>query len=69
MKSNMCNMERIVRAVIGVVLIGATLSGVIGMWGWVGVVLLATAAFSFCPLYAMLGIDTCKACSSGKTST
>lgn len=69
MKSNMCNMDRIVRAVIGIVLIGATLTGAIGMWGWLGVVLLATAAFSFCPLYAMLGIDSCNACSGGKPST
>ena len=62
MKSNMCTAERIVRAVVGVALIGATLSGLIGMWGWFGIVLLATAAVSFCPLYKVLGLDSCGVC-------
>lgn len=66
MKSNLYNMDRIVRALIGIVLIGATLSGAISVWGWLGVVLLVTAAFSFCSLCAMLGINTWKACLGGK---
>ena len=68
MKTNMCNTDRIIRAVIGIVLIGATLSGLIGMWGWLGIVLLVTAAFSFCPLYALCGCNSCPACSGGKPS-
>jgi hypothetical protein len=36
------------------------------MWGWLGIVLLVTAAFSFCPLYALCGCNSCHACPGGK---
>jgi hypothetical protein len=28
-------------------------------WGWVGLVPLATGLVGFCPLYSILGINTC----------
>ncbi|MFZ2268027.1 MAG: DUF2892 domain-containing protein [Azonexus sp.] len=56
MKANIGNLDRIARAVIGILLIGASLSGMIGLWGLLGFIPLATAALSFCPLYAVLGI-------------
>lgn len=59
MKINVGTIDRIIRAVIGLVLIGLAATGTIGLWGWVGVVLLLTGVFSFCPLYAMLGMSTC----------
>jgi hypothetical protein len=59
MKTNVGNIDRLVRAVLGVALIGATLSGLIGVWGWIGVVLVGTAFFSFCPVYGLLGINSC----------
>ncbi len=59
MKKNVGNMDRIARAVLGGALIAATLSGLIGVWGWIGVVPLGTAVFSFCPLYALLGMNSC----------
>ena len=43
MKSNVGGIDRILRIVIGLVLIGLTLTGTIGVWGWIGVVPLATA--------------------------
>jgi hypothetical protein len=64
----MCKADRIIRAVVGIALIGATLAGWIGIWGWLGLVLLATAAFSFCPLYALCGCNSYHACSGGKPS-
>jgi Inner membrane protein YgaP-like, transmembrane domain len=60
-KVNVGTMDRIARAVLGVALIAATLSGLIGVWGWIGVVPLGTAMVSFCPLYALLGINSCPA--------
>jgi hypothetical protein len=58
MKMNVGNADRIIRAVVGVVLIGASVTGLIGVWGWIGLVPLATAAVSFCPLYAVLGMNS-----------
>jgi hypothetical protein len=35
------------------------LTGTIGVWGWIGVVPLATGFMSFCPLYTLIGMNTC----------
>ena len=59
MKSNVGGLDRILRIVIGLALIALTLTGTIGLWGWIGVVPLATAALGFCPLYRVLGLNTC----------
>lgn len=59
MKSNVGGLDRILRVVLGLALIGLTLTGAIGVWGWIGVVPLATAAMGFCPLYTVLGFSTC----------
>ena len=45
--------------VLGLALIALTLTGTIGVWGWIGVVPLATGALSSCPLYSILGFNTC----------
>ncbi|MES2879752.1 MAG: DUF2892 domain-containing protein [Pseudomonadota bacterium] len=59
MKSNVGGIDRILRIVLGLVLIGLTLSGTIGVWGWVGVVALGTGLVGWCPPYALLGFNTC----------
>lgn len=59
MKANVGGTDRILRIVLGAALIGLTLAGVIGVWGWIGVVPLVTGLFKFCPLYPMLGMSTC----------
>ena len=59
MKSNVGGIDRVLRIVIGLALIGLTLTGMIGVWGWLGVVLLATGAIGWCPPYALLGLNTC----------
>jgi hypothetical protein len=59
MKTNEGTVDRAVRAIAGIALIGLTLTGTIGAWGWIGVVPLATAAIGWCPLYTVLGISTC----------
>jgi hypothetical protein len=52
-------LDRVVRGVAGAALIGLTAAGVIGAWGWIGVIPLATAAVGWCPLYTLLGVNTC----------
>ncbi|MCQ4281059.1 DUF2892 domain-containing protein [Pseudomonas stutzeri] len=63
MKTNVGTIDRTLRIVIGLTLIGLSLAGVIGVWGWIGLVPLATGLFRFCPAYTLFGIKTCKACS------
>ena len=59
MKMNIGNTERLLRIIAGVVIIG------LGMyygswWGVIGLVPLLTGLSRFCPLYSMLGMNTCK---------
>lgn len=69
MTSNVGTLDRIARAVLGVLLIAAPfISGsalfqsatVTGISVFVGIVMLATSAMRFCPLYRIFGIRTCK---------
>jgi hypothetical protein len=59
MNTNIGTADRVARIVIGLALIGATLGNYIGVWGWIGIVPLATAMIGFCPAYRLLGIGTC----------
>lgn len=61
MKANVGGVDRILRVLVGLGLIGAAATGVIGAWGWLGVVPLATGLFRFCPAYTLLGVKTCPA--------
>lgn len=60
MKANVGTMDRALRIIVGLALIGLTLNGNIGVWGWLGVVPVLTGIFRFCPAYPLLGISTCK---------
>ncbi len=63
----MCNVggiDRIIRIVAGAFLLSLVFFGdqIIGqnvVWGWIGVVPLATGIFKFCPAYSLLGLKTC----------
>lgn len=61
MKTNVGSLDRVLRVLAGVLLLALMATGTIGLWGWIGVVPLATAAFGFCPLYSVLGLSTCPA--------
>jgi hypothetical protein len=65
MKANVGTVDRIVRIVAGVVLIALAAVGTIGLWGYIGVVPLATGLFRFCPAYKLLGLRTCPLESNG----
>jgi O-antigen ligase len=58
-KTNVGTLDRTLRVVLGLVLIALALTGTIGVWGWIGVVPLLTAAIGSCPLYSLLGVSTC----------
>ncbi|MBU0884760.1 YgaP family membrane protein [Pseudomonas spirodelae] len=59
MKANIGTFDRALRIAVGLILIGLSLSGVIGWWGLIGLVPLATGLFRTCPAYSLLGINTC----------
>lgn len=59
MKANEGKMDRILRVVAGLVLLSLTVVGPQSMWGLVGLVPLLTGLVGFCPLYTVLGINTC----------
>ncbi|MBP8305986.1 MAG: DUF2892 domain-containing protein [Burkholderiaceae bacterium] len=59
MKTNSGGLDRVLRVLAGLVLIALTLTGVIGAWGWIGIVAVLTGAVGYCPAYSLLGINTC----------
>jgi O-antigen ligase len=58
MTKNIGNSDMALRLMVGAALIVLTLMGSIGVWGWIGVVLLATAVIRWCPAYSILGAST-----------
>jgi len=59
MTANVGGIDRILRIVAGLALIALAATGVVGAWGYLGVIVLATGVFSFCGAYTLLGINTC----------
>ncbi len=59
MKANVGGVDKLLRIVVGVALIAWAATGG-PVWAWIGVVPLLTGVFNFCPLYAALGMSTCK---------
>lgn len=63
-KTNVGNLDRTLRVVVGVVLLALFFVFPDSAWRWVfllGVVPLATGLFSVCPAYSLFGISTCPA--------
>lgn len=60
MKTNVGGVDKMARIAVGALLIVLAITGTVGVWGWIGVIPLATGLFGFCPLYPLLGISTCK---------
>lgn len=62
MKQNVGPVDRVLRVILGVVLVYAALT-VSGLWAWVAggaaAIMFVTALVGFCPLYALFGINTC----------
>ena len=60
MAQNENNVDRLIRLVVGIALLSLVFVGPHTAWGWIGLIPLATAAVGFCPLYRLVGIDTCR---------
>ena len=59
MKKNVGGIDRVLRIVAGLALVALAATGQVGVWGWLGVVVLATGVFSFCGAYTLIGLSTC----------
>jgi hypothetical protein len=55
---NVGNLDRLLRIVVGVALMGLAASGSVGALGWVGGLPLLTGLSARCPLYALFGLRT-----------
>jgi hypothetical protein len=66
MNANVGTVDRLIRIIAGITLIVLAALGKIGVWGYIGVVPLATGLFRFCPAYTLIGLTTCPV--SGKKS-
>ena len=66
MKKNVGNTDRFVRVMFGIILLILFMSNAIkdSLWNWmilgVSAILIITAFATFCPLYALMGKNTCE---------
>ena len=56
--ANTGSLDRALRALIGIAVLALAFTGPRSAWGYLGFIPLVTAAVGFCPLYAVLGLDT-----------
>lgn len=61
MKSNMGTIDRGVRIIVGLILMGLAMTSAVGWWGWLGIIPVITGAIGNCPLYSVIGLNTCGA--------
>ncbi|WBE25819.1 YgaP family membrane protein [Denitrificimonas caeni] len=59
MKSNMGSIDRALRIIVGLVLVGLALTSTVGWWGWLGIIPIVTGVLGNCPLYSVIGVNTC----------
>lgn len=59
MKTNVGTIDRGLRIGVGIALIAGAASGVLGVWAWIGILPLLTGVVKICPLYSIIGVNTC----------
>ncbi len=68
MTQNVGGIDRILRIVAGLALIVLAATGTIGVWGWLGVIVLATGVVGICMPYTLFGFSTCAIKTDADTS-
>jgi len=58
LKNNVGKFDRIIRIVVGIILVGNVFYALQNPIGWLGVILIVTGIAGICPLYSILGINT-----------
>lgn len=59
MPRNEGSLDRVLRVVVGLVLIALVFVGPQTPWGWIGLVPLLTGLIGYCPAYSLFGLRTC----------
>lgn len=57
-KANVGRIDRILRILVGLVLIALVFVGPKAAWGWLGIIPLTTGLLRSCPAYSLLGVNT-----------
>lgn len=58
-KTNEGTPDRVLRVTAGIALISLVFVGPHSLLGWIGVVPLLTGLIGWCPVYTLLGLNTC----------
>lgn len=58
--TNVGNIDRLFRIVLGLILISLVFVGPQTAWGWLGIIPLVTGLLKTCPAYSIFGLNTCK---------
>lgn len=69
MTQNVGGIDRVLRIVIGMALVILAATGVLGLWAWLGLVVLGTGLFGFCMPYTLFGFSTCAVKTDSQTPT
>jgi len=56
---NVGTVDKVIRIILGLVLLALVFVGPQTPWGWIGIIPLVTGLIGFCPLYSVLGMNTC----------
>ena len=59
LSKNVGILDRALRICAGLLLIALAAKGIIGVWGYIGVVPLLTGVVGNCPAYTLFGVSTC----------
>ena len=57
-KRNVGKIDRVIRVVVGIILVGNVFYALHHPIGWLGVILIVTGIVGTCPLYSIIGINT-----------
>jgi hypothetical protein len=60
MSRNEGGLDRTLRVIVGLAMIGLAATGKVGAWGYIGALPVLTGLVGWCPAYTLLGIKTCK---------
>ena len=52
-------LDRVIRVILGTVLLSLTIVGPMTAWGLIGIVPIVTGLFGFCTIYKIIGLSTC----------